>query len=142
MLNITYPTGKPNRHNLVNTYKTIDPDIILINSHGMKDEEQIKIYGYTTYKINTSNELHDGSAILVKSNILHKIKDDFITDVLQITIETSIGPVNFATTYIPPRRLFFPYPDFHSLASNNQPTYILADLKQNTKYLEITQITP
>ena len=119
---------KPHRHNLINTYRTLDPDIILINSHGLKEEESLKIAGYTTYKVNISNELHDGSAILVKNNIKHKIKDDYITNLLQITVETSIGSVNFATTYIPPRRFCFPYPDFHSLASNNTPTYILADL--------------
>ena len=118
----------PYRHTLTNIYRDLDPDILLINSHGLHENEMLKIYGYTTYKVNSTNELHDGSAILIKSNIQHKIKDDFITDILQVTIETNIGPVNFATTYIPPRRHFFPYPDFHSLTSNSTPTYILADL--------------
>lgn len=59
---------KPNRHNLTNIYKEIDPHIVLMNSHGLK-EEPLNIYIYTTHKINTSNYLHDGSAILVKHQI-------------------------------------------------------------------------
>ena len=80
---------RTNKSNLIITYKTIDPDIILLNSHGVKTEEPLKIYGYTTYKINSSNERNDGSAILIKSHIKHKIEDNFITDVLQIKIDTN-----------------------------------------------------
>lgn len=119
---------RTNKSNLIITYKTIDPDIILLNSHGVKNEEPLKIYGYTTYKINSSNERNDGSAILIKSHIKHKIEDNFITDVLQIKIETSLGPINIATTYLPPRRPYLPFPDFHKIASNQFPTYIIGDL--------------
>ncbi len=42
-------------------------------------------------------------------------------------IETSLGPIQIATTYLPPRRPFLPYPDIHTLLSNNIPTYILGD---------------
>ena len=72
----------PYRHTLTNIYRDLDPDILLINSHGLHENEMLKIYGYTTYKVNSTNELHDGSAILIKSNIQHKIKDDFITDII------------------------------------------------------------
>ena len=58
---------KPNRYFLTNMYLHIDPDVILINSHGLKANERIKIYGYNTYIANSSNELHDGSAILIKT---------------------------------------------------------------------------
>ncbi len=79
--------------------------------------------------INThySANLSDGSAIGIKYNIGHKLFDDFITDVLAIEIETSLGPIQIATTYLPPRRPFLPYPDIHRLLSNNIPTYILGD---------------
>jgi len=72
---------RPYKHNLTNIYRIIDPDIILINSHGMRAGESLKIYGYITHKINSNNELDDGSAILVKSYIKHKVTDDFITDI-------------------------------------------------------------
>lgn len=104
------------KFSLTQTYKQINPHIILINSHGLKTEEQLKIHGYTTYKINSSEELSDGSAILIKSNIQHKIDDNYITDLLEITVETEIGEISIATTYLPPRRPYLPYPDIHRLA--------------------------
>lgn len=55
--------------NLINTYLTINPQIILINGHGLRNYEQIKLPGYITYQLNTSNELHDGLALLIKSYI-------------------------------------------------------------------------
>lgn len=118
----------PNRHNFTNTYNEINADIILINSHGIGNNKTIHIHNYTTHTINSSGELHDGSAILVKSNIKHKITNEFDTDILQVTIETTAGPINIATTYLPPRRPYLPITDFHRLASNNTPTYILGDL--------------
>ena len=42
-------------------------------------------------------------------------------------IETSLGPIIVATTYLPPRRPFLPYTDMHRLLSNSVPTYILGD---------------
>ena len=52
--------------------------------------------------------------------------DDFDTDFLAIEIETSLGPIIIATTYLPPRP-FLPYTDMHKLLSNSIPTYILGD---------------
>lgn len=100
----------------------------------MKTEE-LKIHGYTTHKKNTSNELHDGSSILIKTNTKHKITDDFISHVLQITVHTNTGPINISTTYLPPRRPFLPFPDFHKLASSSTPTYIMADLNKKHSIL-------
>lgn len=57
------------KFNLINTYKQINPHIILIIPHGMKLDQNIKIPGYTTYQIDTTEELNDGSALLIKSQI-------------------------------------------------------------------------
>lgn len=54
------------KFNLTQTYLEINPHIILINSHGLKEQENLKIHGYTTYKINSTEEINDGSAILIK----------------------------------------------------------------------------
>lgn len=118
---------KPNRHNLTNTYKEINPDIILLNRHELKGEP-LKILRYTTHKINTDNDLHDGIAILVKNPMKQKVTNDFLTDILQITVETNTGPIYIATTYLPPRRPYLLIPDFHKLTSNVSPTYIIGDL--------------
>lgn len=88
----------PYRHILTNTYNGTEADIILINSHGTSHNNTIHIHNYTTHTINTKGELRDGGAILVKSNIKHKITDDFDTDVLQVTIETSTGCHNMPST--------------------------------------------
>lgn len=60
------------KFNLTNTYLEINPDIILINSHGLTDNKNIKIIGYNSYSKNIYNELHDGISILIKENIKHK----------------------------------------------------------------------
>lgn len=99
-----------------------------MNNHGVKEEEQIKIPGFITYKVNTFNEINDGSAILIKQNIKHKLDDNYLTDVLEIIINTDIGEVGIATTYLPPRRPYLPFPDFNSLATIHRPTYIIGDL--------------
>lgn len=57
------------KHNLINTYLQINPHIFLLNSHGVKEEEEIKLPGYINYKVYTTNENNDGSAILIKQNI-------------------------------------------------------------------------
>lgn len=118
---------------LTNIYMTLNPDIILINSHGIRNNKNIKIAGYRTYQINTSNELNDGSAILIKQYLNHRLDDTFITDVLSIKLYTTTGPINIATTYLPPRRPYVPYPDIHKLLYNTDPTYIVADL--NAKHV-------
>ncbi len=104
-----------------------DPDIILLNSHGLKNSEELKIPGYRIYKINYTENIYDGSAIGIKHNINHRLFDDFDTDFIAIEIDTSLGPIQVATTYLPPRRPFLPYTDMHRLLSNSIPTYILGD---------------
>ena len=125
-----------NRHVLINTYLELNPDIILINSHGLKSNETIKITGYITYQQNTSNEANDGSAILIRNTMKHKIQDDYGTDFLSISTETSNGIINIATTYLPPRRPYLPFTDFHRAASQNHPTYIVGDLNARHPYLK------
>ena len=71
-------------------------------------------------------ELQNGSAIAIKKNHNHKLIDDFITDILAIQVETSLGPIIIATTYLPPRRPYLPYPGI--LLDNNIPTYLIGDV--------------
>ncbi len=116
---------KTNKYSLIPNYLSINPDIILISSHGLKSKEELKIPGYKIHKINYSEEISDGSAIAMKYNTQHKLFDNFDTDFLAIENETSLGPIIIATTYLPPRRPFLPYTDMHRLLSNNIPTYII-----------------
>ncbi len=118
---------RSNKQSLLNHYLQVKPDIILINSHGLTDTEQLKIPSYKVYKINSTGTNNDGSAIAVKPDISHKLFDDFMTDFLAIEINTAHGPIIISTTYLPPRRPYLPFPDMHRLLSNNIPTYIIGD---------------
>ena len=87
-----------NRKNaLVNIYLKEDPDIILLNSTGIKDGDKIKIYNYNVYTKNILNEPHAGVAIAVRKNIKHRIFDNYNSDILTIQINTTRGPVNITT---------------------------------------------
>lgn len=118
---------KTRRFELYNTYRVTDPDIILINEHGQKTNEKIKLFNYDVYQSNKSNEYNDGVAIAVKTNIEYKIIDDFNQEVMAIKLNSSIGEIIIATTYLPPRRSYLPVEDFLRLANYNKPTYILGD---------------
>ena len=86
--------------------------------------------------MNSSEEMNDGSAILIKQNLKHRINDDYDTDMLQVTIDTDTGPINIATTYLPPRRPFLPITDFHKIASQSFPTYIIGDLNAHHQTID------
>lgn len=78
------------RNELSNIYKMEDPDVILVNAHGRKDTERIKIYGYNVYQTNETNMEHDGAAIAVKQGIQHKLIDDLEENYLTCTISTDL----------------------------------------------------
>lgn len=121
-----------NRKNeLTNTYLNLDPDIIMLQSHGIKTGEPIKIPGYKVIKSNTQEELNDGTAIAIKNKIEHKIIGDYMLNTLAIQISTNTGPIILATDYIPPRRLYLPLPDYYNLFRRNCPVYLFADLNAN-----------
>ena len=66
----------------------MDPDIILINSHGMKNENLISIFNYNVHQTNTNNSQ---KKIAIRKDIKYILHDDFETDLIAITIETRQG---------------------------------------------------
>ena len=92
------------RNELFNYYTKEDPDIILLNSTGIPDNQNIKIFTYKVYQRNFQNEEHAGVAIAIKYNVKHKILDNFQEDFIGIEIDTNRGPIIVTTTYLPPRR--------------------------------------
>lgn len=109
-------------------YKQKNHHVILLNSHGLKTNDQLNIQGYTTYKINSSQEINDGSTILIKNNISHRLDDNYITDMLEFIIQTEVGKDGLATTYLPLRRPYLPFPDVNKIASKQTPTYLIGDI--------------
>ena len=79
---------------------TENAEIILINSHGARNNETIKIYNYNIHQVNTINEIHNGVVIGIRRDIKYKLIDSFESDMLGITIETTLGPIHIVTTYI------------------------------------------
>lgn len=103
------------RFGLINTYLSLNPDLILINSHGVHNDQPLKIHGYTTYRKNYTNTHTDGTAIAIKHTIKHKLFDDFTSDTLALETETNTGKILIATLYQPPARQFIPIPDFYKI---------------------------
>lgn len=126
------------KFDLSNTYRQFDPDVVLINSHGLRDETRLKIPGFRIYQQNISNEINDGVAIAIKSHTRHKVHDDFLSETLAIEIETIDGPLLIATSYLPPRRPYLPHPDFLRLLRRQTPVFLVGDLNARHPYLGYT----
>lgn len=116
------------RNELSNIYRSLDPDIILINAHGLRNSERLKIFQYNIYQRNASNELHAGVAIAVKIGIKHQIIDDLEEDYLALKIETSLGPIIIATGYQPPRNPQLPMHTILRLFRQQLPVLFAGDL--------------
>ena len=126
---------KKKAFSLSTIYRSLDPDIILINDHSLLNSTPLKIYNYITYTSNKDNSLYRGTAIAVKYTLKHHIIDDFETDLLAVKIETSLGPVTIASDYIPPSRTYFHMPDYAKLLNTPHPVYILGDLNARHQVL-------
>ena len=116
------------KQSLYHIYNQIDPDIILINSHCLINNERLSIYNYNTFQFNKQNELHAGTAIAIRKSLTFRLIDDFHSDMIAITIDTTLGPITIGTDYIPPRRQYINYIDYHSLFNRNEPTYFIGDI--------------
>lgn len=57
---------RTNKNSLLTNYLKVALEIILINSHGLKFNEPMKISGYKTLKINYNDRKDDCSAVAVK----------------------------------------------------------------------------
>ena len=126
------------RYQLTDVYKSLDADVILINSHGVPNDTPLKIHGYNVYKRNFSNTPSDGTAIAVKHSVSHRLLDDFISDTLAIELDTNTGKILLATLYQPPTRNYLPIPDFFTLFRRQTPVYMLTDLNANHPNLGYT----
>ena len=116
------------RNELRNHYMKMDPDIILLNSTGLRDSERIKIFNYNIYQRTVQEEEHARIAIAVKQDIRQQLLDNFRDDMLAIELETRKGPIIISTLYQPPRRDYYPTENLTRLMRKNKPVYILADI--------------
>ena len=123
------------RNELSNMYMKEDPEVLLLNSMGVKGDEVMKIFNYNIYQRNIANEDNAVIAIAVKRNIQHQILDDFEDDLLAVKLETKKGPVIVATAYRPPRRQYTPVEDLLGLFKRREPAYLIADLNARHSFI-------
>lgn len=119
---------RTNRITLSNIYNQTSPDIILLNSHSLTNNDQLKIFNYNVFSCNKSNENHAGAAIAIKKGLTFRLHDNFYSDLLAITIDSLQGPITIATSYVPPRRNYLNLIDYHNLFSYDNPVYLFSDL--------------
>ena len=62
------------RYSLYNTYKTEDPDVVLLSEHGVEEEANMKMFGYDVIHKNPTQERYDGAAIGIKRHIKYKTR--------------------------------------------------------------------
>ena len=120
---------------LTNIYNQSNPDVILLNATGTKQNENIKIFQYNVHQKNYLNENNAGIAIAIRKNIRYKLHDNTTDDVLAVEIETIRGPVVICTLYIPPRRGILPTEDILRFSRKNIPVYIAGDLNARHRNL-------
>ena len=133
---------KTPRIDLINIYIKIKPDVILINSHGNKSNEKIKIFKYVTYQSNMLEERNNSRAIAVRIGIEHRIRENFYSDILSIELDTNLGLIELLTCYVPPRIGYLHFPDFYRLFRQNHSVYYIGylnvrciDLRSNSDYV-------
>lgn len=117
---------KTRKNELSNVYASHCLDVILINSHGLNDNERFKIFSYI-YQRTKSGERADGVALAVRTGFEHCIIGDFNHKFLAVEINTR-GPVILATGYLPPCHPFLPYLDFLQLIRLHIPINLFGDL--------------
>ena len=113
---------------LCNLYNRLNPDLILLNSTSVVDNQPIKIFNYDVHTRNHLNEAHSGVAIAIRKSIPYRILDDYGDDLLGVQIETTKGPISVFTLYSPPRRNYLPIGDIRRIFQRNMPVYMAADL--------------
>ena len=116
---------------LCNYYHQENPDIILLNSSSVINNNKIKIYNYNVIQKNILNERSAGVAIAIRKTIKYKTIDDFNDDILGIELLTSKGPIIILTNYSPPRRNFIPIGEIENILQKNIPVYFAGDINAN-----------
>ena len=121
------------RNELTNLYMQTNPNVILLNSTGIKESERIKILNYNVYQKDKYNENNAGVAIAIKRDLIHQILDDFEEGVLAVKTDTTKEPMIVSMAYRPPRVVDFPLADVLKLVRKNMPVYILAKLNARNR---------
>ena len=132
-INVRGWTG--NKKSVIQMINDTDADIALINEHGCKTNQKIKIFNYNIIQSNKLDQGFNGSAIAVKKNIKCRLNDGYESDLLSVAVEAGGVGCVVATDYIPPRVGYLHYPDYHRLFSSNEAVYFVGDLNGRCRML-------
>ena len=113
----------------------MEPEIILINSHGNDNENKIKMFNYDVIQSNSTGERNDGSAICVKKGISYQQLESLSPDTLAIRIQLDHEQLLITTFYSPPRKENLPIQALTRQVNYNNPTIIIADMNANFQSL-------
>ena len=117
-----------NKHTIIEAIRQENPEIVLLQDHSQRNSNKIKFWNYNTIQQNHSNELHDGTLIAIRKDLIYTEDKTFIEEMLAINIHTHRGIITIATAYQPPRRPHLLRADFTTLFRCQNPTFLLADL--------------
>ena len=78
ILQLNVQHWQTNKTTFYNNIKSEDPDIILLNEHGVKDNGKIKIYGYKTEWKYLSNQARDIAALAIKRRIINNLSNNIV----------------------------------------------------------------
>ncbi|KAF9747743.1 hypothetical protein NGRA_3502, partial [Nosema granulosis] len=126
---------KNNRFQLSNSYSSVNPHVIVINSHRNLDTEPIKIFNYDVYSRNNLLEQNNGTAVSIRKDTQYRIDEDYYSDFLSLSLKANLGDVQVGTAYVPFRTGHLHYPDFYNFFKRTIPSYFLGDVNARHRCL-------
>ena len=117
-----------NKYTIREAIRQENPDIVLLQDHGKRNDDRITIWNYNILQQNQANEVHDGTLIAVRKDITFIEMDTFSEEMLAINVPTPRGMLTIATAYQPPRRPHLLREDFTKLFRRQNPVFLLGDL--------------
>ena len=124
VLQLNIRNWKTNKYLFSVDLSNYHPHVILLNETSCT-ENNIKLRGY--YVIQNCTERFSGVAILIHNTVQFSIIPTKDKDTLSIKINTSLGPLIIATSYIPPRLNVIPSISINKILDYNLPTLFIAD---------------
>lgn len=125
---------RANKHALQVLYAQDNPDVLLLNGTGHKQQDTLTFSNYHVEAKTLTDEPNDGSIILIKKGIKYK---NIPTTSRMHAIEVIHNhlPITIATCYMPPRYNTLPVHEYNRLLIRPNPVIIAGDF--NAKHPEI-----
>ena len=128
---------KSHHQQLIEIYRTVNSDIILINSHGLRNDEDLKI---PSYRVSQQSDVRSSRWGCDSFSTQHEIKKKLSigpTGLLKIEVPAEYDSIIIATHYLPPRCQDGLLTDIlQNVANSHQPYYFVGDLNASARLLQ------